>query len=159
MSVYMPDARFPDRTYYDYFDFEGKRYPLGTTITLKEPYNSKLSDMHDKQTIILEHYVTHGKECYKIFWKYTFQGEIYCHQIYATSDKFIKEIIASDKAIIHLVLKPVEYEKDSENGEVKFGWLIYVLVMFGLLLFKDWWMGWIAASIYFFNWRKKKLRK
>ena len=47
------------------------------------------------------------------------------------------------------------YVKDKDIPELFFGWIAYILVMFGLLLFKDWWMCWIAASIYFFYKRKK----
>ena len=49
----------------------------------------------------------------------------------------------------------VRYFKDSDITELFFGWIIYLVIMAILFIFKDRWLGWIAATIYFFNWRKK----
>lgn len=47
------------------------------------------------------------------------------------------------------------YIKDSNIPELFLGWIAYIFVMLGLLLFNNWWLSWIVVSIFFFNKRKK----
>ena len=51
------------------------------------------------------------------------------------------------------------YRKDSEIPIVQAGWVIYIFIMCLLIIFKDAWIGWIAATLYFFNWRSKKIKE
>lgn len=48
-----------------------------------------------------------------------------------------------------------QYIPDSKIPELIVGWMMYLVVMAVLTIFNDRWLGWIAVSIYFFNWRKK----
>lgn len=51
------------------------------------------------------------------------------------------------------------YFNDSDIPELFFGWIIYIAIMLVLFIFKDRWLGWIAATLYFFNWRNKEKEK
>ena len=49
-----------------------------------------------------------------------------------------------------------KYVKDSDMPEIVIGWILYIFIMCLLVIFKDAWLGWIAATIYFFRWRHNK---
>ena len=51
------------------------------------------------------------------------------------------------------------YLKESEVPEIIYGWVMYIFIMCLLVIFKHAWAGWIAATIYFFRWKKKKLKE
>lgn len=148
--------KLPGVTYYDYFEYYGKRYQIGTVVMLNEPYNSKFSRT---ETIIFKHCKDCGTDYYYISSKCNLNKDIVWHKLSVSPDKFIKEIVENPSISMNMLQKPVQYERDFENEEVKFGWFIYIIVMLGLIIFKDAWMGWIAVTIYFFRWRKKKLIK
>lgn len=152
------NVRFPGVTYYDHFEYQGKRYPLGTVVMLQEPYNSRWSGFYNTEVTILDHCLDCGKENYCISNGYNLNKDIIYHTITASPDKWIKEIVKNPKTVVATKIEP-QYEKDSENDDVKFGWVLYILAMLFLLIFKDRWIGWIAVSAYFFTWRRNKLKK
>ena len=42
--------------------------------------------------------------------------------------------------------------------EVYMGWFFYIIVMLGSLLFKEFYIAWIGASLIFWPWRNKKIK-
>ena len=40
-----------------------------------------------------------------------------------------------------------------------YGWAWYIIIMFISLFFKEWYIGWIVATIIFFSWRKEKINE
>ena len=143
--------------YYDYFDYKGVRYPVGTAVILNEPYNSRLNQRYNKETVILKHKIDDNGEYYYVFDGYNLNRDIIRYSFAVSSDKLIKEIVENPSILINS--NNPRYEKDSENDDVKFGWLFYIMIMIGLTIFKDAWVGWIATTVYFFVWRRKQLRK
>lgn len=142
----------------DYFEFEGKRYPMGTVVTIKEPYDERWG-YKGKQTIVMEHKIIDGKDRYHTFYSYGQYHNVITKTNGFPPEKWIKEIIPPEKVEVFIKEKPVRYDKDSENGEVMFGWMVYILIMIGLFIFKDRIMGWIMVSLIFYCWRKDKLRR
>ena len=134
----------------DYFEYNGVRYYSGTKFTMKEPvYES---------AVVTARYVENS-----------FNGES-IHVIYepiGTVVRGMRGIFIKKEKIPNIIIEILDgnyytelearkrYIKDKDIPELFFGWIAYILVMFGLLLFKDWWMGWIAVSIYFFYKRRK----
>ena len=45
--------------------------------------------------------------------------------------------------------------KDSEILKLSIGWIWYIIIMAILTIFNDRIIGWIAASVIFFSWRRK----
>lgn len=156
MNVY--NIKMPGVTYLDFFEYEGKKYPLGTIVKIKKAYKFDFPALYNGETTILQHNIEADKNVYYIFKGYN-NGEIRWYSTLKSPDQWIESIVKVGDPNVDPCAKPIEYEKDSENGEVKFGWIVYILVMLGLFIFKDRWLGWIAASAYFFWWRKNKLQK
>ena len=134
-----------------YFEYNGVKYYVGTKFKMKEPkYKANIVEavfcganiFFDGELSIMYEDWNFGKTCrYFIHVK---PEDLPDKIIEITEGNYYTELEARKR-----------YVKDKDIPELFFGWIAYILVMFGLLLFKDWWMGWIAASIYFFNKRKK----
>ena len=149
-----------DNVKYDYFEYNGKRYPVGTAIMLADKYADRLVHRYNQDTIIYKHYSSGDRHFYCVFDGYNAWGEVSCKIIEKSPDIFVREIVENPTITLESVNCRVKRrETDSENDDVKFGWLVYIVVMAGLFIFNDRWLGWIAATIYFFVWRNKKLKR
>lgn len=60
---------------------------------------------------------------------------------------------------IEVTIQALPQYKDWEVTEVMVGWVIYILVLFFSLVFKDFYIIWIAASFLFFTFRKGMLNR
>ena len=84
---------------------------------------------------------------------------------HTTCPYFIIEEPMPDDAIeevtkgLETKIVPLPKYKDWEIAEVMVGWVIYILTLFACLIFKEFWSGWIAASIVFFTIRKGLLNR
>ena len=142
-------------TQYSHFVFNGKEYPVGCLIKKSKSGISHLNFKHNKNAFLSSYYINgyNGKK----YWVYiTGNGQIGDPMIYTTSVPPEKII---DCVLSYPIEPKTEYRKDSEVPEVIVGWFIYVLTMFFSCIFKGFAGLWIGISIYFFNWRKNKLKK
>lgn len=132
----------------EYFDYNGVRYYTGTRFTIKRKYDQIC-------TATFIGWDTFNKDLCRIQYKYP-------HNYYYTEgaliprdemQNYVIEIVEGNYYIERE--KNKRYPKDSEIPKLFFGWIIYLIIMAILVIFKDRWLGWIAATIYFFYWRHK----
>lgn len=140
---------------YDYFEYNGIKYPIGTVVRLAAKYDYQMHNRRNKDTIIRKHYSSCNRHFYWVFDGYNACGDLVGTYFEASPDEFIKEIVENPS----ITMNRVRRVKDSENDDVKFGWFVYIIIMFVLVIFNDRLIGWAAATIYFFTWRNKKLKE
>lgn len=154
------DFRFKNTIYFNDFEYNGKRYPIGTVVKLNDEYNRKFTDLCDKEVIITQISLWgENKHRHHLCTVYDYNGRVVARDVFVSPDEFIEEIVENPSISPQMLQPKIEYESDFENDDVKFGWLIYIIIMAFLFIFKDRWIGWIATTIYFFNWRRNQLRK
>ena len=133
-----------------YFEYNGVRYYSGTKFTMKEPkYES---------AIVQARYVENSvnEESILVFYEPT--GTLVKGQrgIFVKKEKLPDVIVEILDGNYYTELEQSkQYIPDSKIPELIVGWMMYLVVMAVLTIFNDRWLGWIAVSIYFFNWRKK----
>lgn len=135
----------------DCFDYKGVRYYAGTKFKMKIKYDE-----------IVEAVFVERNDCNagKIMVRYKSKYNKCIYSIYinkADLDNIILEIC--DGNYYDELEAKKHYRKDSEVPIVKMGWIMYIFIMCLLVIFKDAWMGWIAATWFFFTWRHKKLKE
>lgn len=165
--------------YFNYFEFRGKKYPIGSFVTLndhgmRDMFYSKGYNYVKGGFRLVDHYITdNGRE----EWKY-FIGHIYnsttpvIHVTHIPPDELLSEVL--QKEMDETVDTPGELQvefkessfyyspKDWEVKGVMFGWLVMLLVWIGAFIFKDWWITLliqIVAGWYFGSWREKKINQ
>ncbi len=115
------------------FEYGGKMYALGTKVKIK--YKNQIVDAY---------YVGNGTN--------------------GAAFKYGKKIFHSDICNIIEVYNDGHYNgferkkvvpKDSEILKLSIGWIWYIIIMAILTIFNDRIIGWIAASVIFFSWRRK----
>ena len=148
--------------FFDTFTFKGKEYPLNTAVKIK-------SDVY-----ILDHQL--GALCNRplvqvvksyLDWKGTHRwtyavwsrsGTVFPYTTIKSPDEMVEHIVSiPDNTVTHQ--PKTEFYKDSEVQCVKAGWIIYIAVMLFGTIFKGAYIVWIVGTIYFFWWRKQKLKK
>jgi len=168
---------YDDFKYFNYFEFNGKKYPIGAYVDLTE--DGWFYMLHDRgygfirgNFRLVDHFIT-DKGIEK--WEYIIGRS------YETNTPFLKsttktpdELIAKVKCaeINEGVYAPGELEvkfkepnyfpNDWEVKGVMFGWFVMVLVWIGALVFKDWWITLliqIGVGWYFGSWREKKINE
>ena len=135
-----------------YFEYNGAKYYVGTKFKMKESrYKVNIVEavfcgpaiFFDGEFSIMYE----DKNCY---------GQIRKNFLNVKPEDLPDKIIEIVEGNYYTELEARKrYIKESNIPELFFGWIAYIFVMLGLLLFNDWWLGWIAVSIYFFNKRKK----
>lgn len=127
----------------DYFEYNGARYGIGTTFTTKNKYGMVIKAVFQGQDYggySIMYKDTCGKTIFKII----------------SNDKLVSSIIEILDGNYYTELEQSkQYIPDSKIPELVVGWMMYIFVMAVLTIFNDRLIGWIAVSIYFFNWRKK----
>lgn len=150
-----------EKNYLDYFEFQGKTYPLNTVVKAKDNiYISKnrigtLSNYPMVQ--IVESFIDNNGNHH---WTYAiwFRSGHIGHYITGKSpDEMIEDIIKVPSNMTASTDK--RYYKDSEIPVVFVGWCIYIAFLIFTLIFKDFITAWVFGSFYFFSWRKNKLKK
>lgn len=165
-----------DETHFDYFDFGGKKYPIGAHIILndegmKEMYHNGRYNYKKGDFRLVDHWIDrHGKEK----WKYIIGWRDSSWPIFHTTPEppcnFIKDVVSLP--FNEEVYKPgelkVEFKEpnynpsDSEVDGVVFGWIVFFVIWIGAFVFKDWWivlLVQISAGWYFGNWRENKINE
>ena len=140
----------------DYFDYKGVRYYTGTKFKMKHPIYKAL-----EVEAVFNGYSWGNEQVIDVFYcDHNDMGNERKNGISIKKEDIDKTIleICNGNYYAELAARK-KYRKDSEMPEVKMGWIMYIFVMCGLVIFKHAWAGWIAATIYFFRWRKKKMEE
>ena len=152
----MYNLRIEDAVYYDYFMYNGKKYPLNTAFVPTKEFKYKFKLPRNEMLVVGHGFHNYTKkEFYIIVYKHNTFNEPQYRKVYTSPDEWIQEIRKS----INPNKKHYVYYKDKDVDEVVYGWIIYVASMLLLSIFNGGVVGWIFLSIYFFKWRKNKLRK
>lgn len=140
----------------DCFDYKGVRYYAGTKFKMNHPMFPSL-----KVEAVFNGYSWDNEQVISAFYyDYNSMGNVRKNGISikkADIDDAILEIC--DGNYYDELEAKKHYRKDSEVPIVKMGWIMYIFIMCLLVIFKDAWMGWIAATWFFFTWRHKKLKE
>lgn len=145
-----------NEVYYDYFMYHGKKYPLNTVFIPTKEFKYRFNFPRDKMLLIEHSYnKVSGKEWYTIVYGHDEFGTPRYRKVSEIPEEWIQDIAGFvDPNEKHYV-----YDKDKDVDEVVYTWVIYIALMLFIALFNGRIVGWIALSVYFFTWRKKKLRR
>ena len=163
-----------DITYFNYFEFDGKKYPVGSFVKLnekgmKEMYYCKGYSYVKGGFRLVDHFINRqGKH----EWQY-FIGHLYdctipvVHNTTKSPDELLKKVL--DNEIDETVFTPGELEvtfdepnynpSDFEIDGMINGWIMVSLVFLAGFLFKDFVIQLIiqiSAVFYFIYWRDRK---
>lgn len=169
-----------NETYYNYFDFNGKKYTIGAFVRLTEKGYRELYRNSGynfvKSGVRLADYCTDSNN--KKSWTYIIGWYVYpdgskrpvLHSTTLEPEMIVSEVVNS--AINELVYSPgelqVEFKEpnynpsDCEVEGVVFGWIVFFVIWIGAFVFKDWWIVLliqISAGWYFGNWRENKINE
>lgn len=147
-----PEYKIDRYVYFDTFTFQEKTYYLNSIVKLKN--NKKLN-------IAFVQLVMTGIDAYgKRFWTYAFwdyYGNVSYKRFLKSPDEIVECVLeASSNPPIK---QEIEYYKDCELSIVMIGWFIYVILMIGGCIFRDRVVWFVFCSIFFFVWRRIKLKK
>ena len=124
-----------------HFEYKGQKYDIGTKVKLKTRWSGIVET--------------------------TFRGynqyDCLLERAGATPDDYIVEII---EPVYYVEPEPTPHKKvniffrtgsgsAAHNDDVFYGFLLYLFVMIGGVIFKDRWLIWIMATIIYFGWKKK----
>ena len=170
-------AHYDSCKYFDYFEFDGKKYPVGAYVDLTE--DGKNFFLHDADYGFIrgnfrlaDHYITDkGIEEWKYIIGRTYETNTpLFRSTRKRPDELINRVLCVeiDETIYTPGELQVEFKapnycpKDGEVEGVMFGWFVVALVWVGALVFKDWWIKLliqIGAGWCFGNWRAKKINE
>ena len=170
-------AHHTDCKYFNYFEFKGKKYPIGAYVNLTKDgewhfYRNEGYNFIRGNFRLVDHYID-SKGIEK--WEYII-GKPYNSNLFMfrpttkTPDELIAEVKCAE--LNEKIITPGELEvefkepnyfpKDWEVDGVMTGWVILAVVWILALLFKDWWIKLgiqLAAIWYFSSWRNKKINE
>jgi hypothetical protein len=170
-------AHYDSCKYLDYFEFNGKKYPIGAYVNLTKDGEYYMLKGRGYNFIrgnfrLVDHFITDaGVEK----WEYII-GKLYDSNIpiLKTTTKIPDELITEVKCLpinesiytpgeLKLQFKePNYFLKDWEVDGVMVGWFVMAVVLIGALVLKDWWLRLIVqitVSLYFGSWREKKMNE
>ena len=143
---------------YQYFFYNGTPYRTGTMVKFKDDFTAHYTFEGEhiwKYARFCMRMLKNGRSEY-LFLPHRNPENKYSSMFRIPEDKLeyaIEEIIKP----IPIELVPKTKKKDTESAEVMIGWLIYPVVLFFSLIFKEWYVAWFWATLLFFIWRNKKL--
>ena len=170
-------AHYDSCKYFDYFEFKGKKYPIGAYVDLTE--NGKKYFLRDAghgfirgNFRLVDHYITDkGIEEWKYIIGMPYGGGMpFFRSTRKSPDELVNSVLCME--IDETVYTPGElkvefkepnyFPNDWEVNGLMIGWFVMVLVWIGAFIFKDWWITLviqIGAGWYFGNWRDKKINE
>lgn len=163
--------------YFDYFEFNEKKYPIGAYVTLTDRGMSELFYNHGYNYVrggfrLVDHYITEkGRE----EWQYII-GHLHnsatpvFHSTSIKPEELVSEVLWNeiDETVytpgeLKVTFKETNYcPNDWEVEGVMFGWFVVAIIWIGALVFKDWWITLliqIGAGWYFGSWRENKINE
>lgn len=170
-------AHSDEATHLNYFEFRGKKYPIGSYVTLNDRgtldmvYNQGYNYVKGGFRLVDHYFTNNGRE----EWLY-FIGHLYnstmpvVHCTHISPDELLSEVLNKefDEQIDTIGELQVEFNepnyspKDWEVEGVMFGWCVMIIIWIFALVFKDWWIKLliqIGAGWYFRMWRENKINK
>lgn len=170
-------AHYDGFKYLDYFEFNGKKYPIGAYVNL-----TKDGEYYFLRDVgygfirggfrLVDHFINDkGIE----MWTYIIGKS------YETGTPFLRDTTKKPDELIDTVMcleidetihtpgelqvefkEPDYYPSDWEVEGVMLGWVVVALVWIVAFIFKDWWITLliqICAGWYFGSWREKKINE
>ncbi len=132
--------------YLNTFNYKGKEYYVGSVVKLK----SALGNI----AILKKHYID---DCGNHEYDFVKKSDDSVMSIKTNNlDNFLSDVI--EEADTALEIKD-EYYKDTDLDVMFYGWVIYITLMVLVSFVHGNVLGWVLISVYFFSWRKKKLKK
>lgn len=132
----------------EYFNYNGVQYYTGTKFTMKtEPYGEIVEAVFEgkgKDSLLVSYYArnpSYNMCNYTILVKEDWLAD---HIVELLEGNYYVELESRKR-----------YIKDKDIPELFCGWILYLIIMVVLFIFKDRWLGWTAATVYFFYWRHK----
>ena len=153
----------PKCTYYDTFTFQGNTYLLNAVVKVKDTVNLGYYEHLDCYGIpsmiqLVQAFTNHLGTNRWTYAKWYRSGEISYYTTEIPPDDIIESIVEPASTDPIPEPKP-EYYKDLEVKDVVFGWAIYIATILFSLIFNGFIVIWAFATLYFFWWRDKKLKK
>lgn len=141
------------------FSFQGKEYPLNTTVKIKDcMFTSTGNALYCYPMVqVVEAFIDKNgtnRWTYAL-WKYN--GNVWHYTTIRSPDELVECIV--NPYINENTTKEPEYYKDSEVSGMALGWFIYIASMIFVTVFNGFYVAWIFGTWYFFTWRKEKLKK
>lgn len=151
-----------------YFFYNKQSYTSGTVVKISKDYQ----DTHTFNEKPIWKYACFSHRFikdYKEYYSFVFYDAVYFELSGSEYSKYcgIFTITSEDlENAIEGIIKPIPVElipvipkKDWEVDEMWGLWLIYVAVLLFSLIFREFYLIWVAASFIFFNTRKELLNK
>lgn len=143
-----------------YFTYKGKQYPTGTVILLKGVGSSQ------PQEAVFVYYDTNdGRYTYKLIGNisrsYIVPTEIFIRCFVDVVEGRIEPKYVQREYIYYYQRNKkltILEEIDQVEG-MSWAWITYILAMLASLACKEWYFGWLLASLIFFTYRYKKLEE
>jgi hypothetical protein len=170
-------AHYDSCKYFNYFEFNDKKYPIGAYVNLTQAGQSYFLRDAGYGFIrggfrLVDHLINDkGVEMWTYFIGKTYEtGTPVTRHTTKSPDELISVVLSSEidedayaPGELQVTFKePNYFPKDWEVEGVMFGWFIVVLVWIFALVFKDWWITLliqIGAGWYFSSWREKKINE
>lgn len=164
-------------TYFDYFEFNNKKYPIGAYVNLNENGELHVFDGRGHGFSrggfrLVDHFINDKgieKWTYIIGKSYETNTPFF-HSTSKKPEELISGVMCGEiNENIHTpgelkveFKEPNYFPKDWEVKGVMFGWFVVAIIWVGALVFKDWWITLliqISAGWYFGSWREKKINQ
>ena len=170
-------AHHDDFTYFNYFEYKGKKYPIGTYVDLTDEgwfymYSDRDYGFIRGNFRLVDHYITDkGVENWEYIIGRSYDSNLPFLKFTTRSpDELIAQVKGAE--LNETICPPGElkvefkepnyFPKDWEIEGVLFGWFVMAIVWIGAFIFKDWWIRLIiqiGAGWYFGSWREKKINE
>ena len=170
-------AHYDDLKYFDYFEFGGKKYPIGAYVNLNN--SGETFFLRDAgygfvrgNFRLVDHFINDkGVEQWKYIIGKSYNSNMYYFRTTNRSpDELVNNVLCAelDETVYTPGELKVEFKEpnyspnDWEVKGVMFGWFVVAIIWIGALVFKDWWITLliqIVAGLYFGSWREKKINE
>ena len=170
-------AHYDSIKHFDYFECNGKKYKIGSYVSVSENGLYDISTKHGLGYVkggyrLVDHYITEkGIEKWEYIIGHLYDSTIpVFHSTTVRPEWFVSEVFAPE--IDETTYTPGElkvefnepnyFPKDWEIDGLMFGWFVMIICWIGAFVLKDWWIR-FAVQIYigwtFGSWREKKINK
>lgn len=147
--------------YFNTFVFQEKEYPLNTVVQIKTDIyaNQYIGYMYNYPIVqLVRVFVGNGDIIRYTYAVWNHSGKINYYITSKTPDEMIEYIVEVPvETKVHE--EKTEYYKDSEIPDMQNAWIAFIALMFFGTFLRDRWALWVIGSIYFYQWRKNRLRK
>ena len=148
-----------------YFDYNGKRYYSGQVILIKGGYDPILQTVISQKAVFVFCETNHGRYVYKTMnngssckWAtYSVFADMFLGVV---EGKTAPEYVQQEYNQWHQQHRKLTLLEEIEHIEGMLGaWIMYVFAMLASLVCKEWYCGWLLASVIFWGYRYNKLEE